>query len=442
MELKKGYRLLSVLCAWLLASCGGGGSGASGGGMATQSPAAIVTSLSAASISAGQRVRIDATPEDSQGNPLTSVGVTWQSSDPAVATVDAGVVTGLAQGSTTVTARAGSVASSPVQVSVGPASGAPGSLQVPEGTALPVVSVTDHSSYWTLATSNGGWNPAPASYEYRWTRNAATIPGATLASYDTSTADVGADLAAVVTAVNSAGRASATSAAVRVQSAAGGPPVPGQPTLGAHGLAYHVSRGSRGATLSIGPMTTQSGSTMLAFVGKGSVFNLSPPSDNKGNSPYLQLGSIHEYTLWPGEGTAVYAFNEIAGGANHVVSVDDSNAFDEVSFAAVEVKNGGLVQDIQWNEVLDSPTQTSRNVTTTGPATLVAVWYGDDASSVDSNPVPGNGFTVIDGVGGAVETVQMFVATRDVGAAGSYNVTWTTTPRQGAQLYLLAVQKP
>ena len=85
--------------------------------------------------------------------------------------------------------------------------------------------------------------------------------------------------------------------------------------------------------------------------------------------------------------------------------------------------------------------QTSASVTTTGPATLVAGWFGDDASAVRSNAVPNNGFSVIGKVDGAVETVQMFIATRDVSAAGTYNVSWTTTPRQGAQLYLVAVQK-
>jgi hypothetical protein len=32
------------------------------------------------------------------------------------------------------------------------------------------------------------------------------------------------------------------------------------------------------------------------------------------------------------------------------------------------------------------------------------------------------------------------VATREVGAAGTYSVTWTATPLQGAQLYLVAVE--
>ena len=239
-----------------------------------------------------------------------------------------------------------------------------------------------------------------------------------------------------MTASNSAGSTSATSAQVAIPTT-----LSGEPALGAHGLAFHRSNGSIGATLSTPAATTQTGSTMLGFMGKGSVFLLSAPVDNKGNTPYAQVGKNHEYSKFPGEGTAVYAFNGIVGGPGHVVSIDDSNKFDEVTFATVEVKNGGLVQDNQWNEVLDSPTHTSQSVTTTGPATLVAAWFGDDASSSPSVATPNNGFTVIERVTGAVETVQMTVATRDVPSAGTYNVTWTATPRQGAQLYLIAVQK-
>ena len=390
----------------------------------------------------------------------------------------------------------------------------------PVNTTPPVITVTNNISSLSLATSAGTWANSPTAYLYGWTRNGAPIPGATTATYNTTTADQGTAVAAVVTASNTAGSASATSAAVPIPvppppqmpsvaltaspqtitqgqpstlawastnatscnasgawsgaktvsgTAAVTPPAPSiynldctgpggtasasvtvdvtvappgsNPTLGAHGMAFHISKGSVGPSMSVPAMNTVSGSTLLAFVGKGSVWNLSPAFDNKGNTPYLQIGTIHEYTKWPGEGTAVYAFNSIVGGTNHLVSVNDSNVWDEVTLAVVEVRNGGSIQDHKWNEVLNSAAQTSLSVTTTGPATLIAVWYGDDSSSTPSNPVPNNGFAVIEGNGNATESVQMFVATKDVATAGTYNVTWNTTPIQGAQLYLIAVQK-
>lgn len=240
----------------------------------------------------------------------------------------------------------------------------------------------------------------------------------------------------------SAGGITSNLVSITVTSVGGGtPPVPGEPTTGAHAMVFHRSGGSVGATLPLPAMSTQSGSTMLAIVGKGSLQEINPPTDSLGNGPYAIQGTKHPYMLWPNEGTAVYAFDNIVGGANHVLRVNDQNTFDEVSFAAVEIRNGGVVQAVAWNEVLNVTAQTSASVTTTGPATLVAVWFGDDASPVPSTPVPNNGFTVIEGTGNAVETVQMFVATKNERAAGTYNVTWNTTPRQGAQLYLIAVQK-
>ena len=43
-------------------------------------------------------------------------------------------------------------------------------------------------------------------------------------------------------------------------------------------------------------------------------------------------------------------------------------------------------------------------------------------------------------LGAAGALVQCFVATKDVEASGQYDVTWTSTPAQGAQLWLVAVQ--
>jgi Bacterial Ig-like domain (group 2) len=426
-------RTFAALLLGLIASCGGGSSDSSSAGVAS-----ITLGPTQASISVGQTVTYSAVARDAQGTAVGGAALVWQSSNDGVASVGGGVATGVAAGSVTISASSGAVSSKAVALSVTAATVPPASPLVPVNTAIPVITAVDHASFLALATSQGSWSNSPTAFAFRWTRNGAAIAGATLATYDTTSADQGAAIAAVVTASNAAGGTSATSLALSVPT----PTLPANnPTLGAHGLAYHVSGGSIGATLSTPAMGTQSGSTLLAFVGKGSVFYLAPPSDNKGNAPYVQIGTVHEYTRWPGEGTAMYAFNSIVGGTNHLVSIDDSNVFDEVSFATVEVRNGGVIQDFNWKEVLNSASQTSGDVTTTGPATLVAVWYGDDASSTPSNPVPNNGFTVIERVGGAIETVQMFVATKNVSAAGTYNVTWNTTPLQGAQLYLIAVQK-
>jgi hypothetical protein len=79
-------------------------------------------------------------------------------------------------------------------------------------------------------------------------------------------------------------------------------------------------------------------------------------------------------------------------------------------------------------------------VTTTGPATLVAFWWGDAGAEGQKNATPGDGFTRVDAILDEGSLVQCAVAVRDVDAAGTYSVTWTATPLQGAQLWLVAVE--
>jgi hypothetical protein len=221
------------------------------------------------------------------------------------------------------------------------------------------------------------------------------------------------------------------------------------PTIGAHALAFYPCIGFTGwlwrtiksGGISAPSMITQaSGSTILTWVGRGkkSAFTSSTlPTDNKGNA-YRMIGSVHDFLpLWPNSGEALYTSLSAVGGNGHIVTAAVPGP-DEITLATVEVKNGGVIQDAQWNKVTVPP-QTSLNVTTTGPATLVAIWVGDSgAASVTASP--NNGFTVINSqllAGCAVEAV---VATKDVSTAGTHNVTWTATPTQGAHMWLVAVQ--
>jgi len=226
---------------------------------------------------------------------------------------------------------------------------------------------------------------------------------------------------------------------IRVKVTVNGVPVGATPRLGAHTLAFH-RYGGNAAPLTTDALTTQAtGSTLLVCVGRGDLSAVSLPRDNKGNSPYQQLGSAHPYTLWNSSGTALYTFPSAAGGTSHTFTTDTPPG-DEITMAVVEVTTGGVIKDYQWNEVLSDLPTTSANVTTTGPATLVAFWWGDAGVDGNKTAQPDNGFVVIDSLLDAGALVQCAVATKEVTAAGTYNVTWTATPRQGAQLWLVAVQ--
>ena len=141
---------------------------------------------------------------------------------------------------------------------------------------------------------------------------------------------------------------------------------------------------------------------------------------------------------------ALYASPSVAGGVGHVITapMPDGLGSDEITMVAVEVKNGGVIQDARWIYAAPlSPTQTSLDVTTTAAATLVAFWAGDSGSVLPGmTVVPDNGFTKIEEILTGECYVQVVVATKQVAGAGTYNVTWSSTPPQGGHLWLVAVQ--
>ena len=218
----------------------------------------------------------------------------------------------------------------------------------------------------------------------------------------------------------------------------GGGGTPGNDqTIGAHGLVF--TRLADGPTTLETPAlsTFAAGSTIVVGVGRGDNRFFAAPTDNMGNGDYPQLGIDRPYTLWPGSGTALYALQDAAGGDGHVISTTKP-IDDEVTMAVVEVY-GNQVEDFVWNEVLSGQPLTSGSVTTSGPATLVAYWWGDADMAGEKTAVPDGGFTVIESILESGALVQCALAVAHVDAAGTYNVTWTATPQQGAQMWLVAI---
>lgn len=213
----------------------------------------------------------------------------------------------------------------------------------------------------------------------------------------------------------------------------------GATSLGAHALAWYPC-GTTGS-LSTSPVVTQnSNSTLLAWVARGHIDDFSAvPTDNKGNV-FSMIGTVHDYSpYWPTSGEAMYQVLAANGGANHILTTLVPSA-DEVTMSMVEVQNGGVIADAQWNKVMMGSANTSANVTVNGPATLVAVWAGDGADP-NMTAVPNNGFAVLDSqLVNTTCAIQTVVAAKEVTTAGTYNVTWTSTPTQGAHMWLVAVQ--
>lgn len=68
----------------------------------------------------------------------------------------------------------------------------------------------------TLTCSKGTWTNDPTSYTYQWYRNGTPLAGFTGPTYTLGTLDEGTSFTCVVTAINAAGQASATSNTVKV----------------------------------------------------------------------------------------------------------------------------------------------------------------------------------------------------------------------------------
>jgi len=232
--------------------------------------------------------------------------------------------------------------------------------------------------------------------------------------------------------------------------------IPGTPGLGGHGLAYYKLADANypaSATAISTPRlaTGATGSTIVVGVGRGDATRFAGASltDTAGNAPYQEQGP-QPYTAFPESGTALYTFAGARGGPGFQVTTSTGqNAkgqLDEITIAAVEVLEGTRIQDQQWNEIVQPATPvavTSNPVTTTGPSTLVAFWWGDGfpRTPQTASPTSDSGFSLVDSNAHETDSfVQCAVAVKNVSAAGSYSITWVSTPVQGAQLWLVAVQ--
>ncbi|WP_139202805.1 hypothetical protein [Pseudoxanthomonas sp. GM95] len=235
------------------------------------------------------------------------------------------------------------------------------------------------------------------------------------------------------------------------------------PSLGAHTLLVQADGNGTNPAVTAPITTHETESSLLVLVG-GYASNASLPSDNYGNT-WTRQGPIVPYNGYSGRfNNAAYVALSAKGGAGHQVRLAKTGeAAGEITVPFIEIRNAGVLQDASHNypmpEAMTRLTNkvkrmlsgadaaagtaalTSGSVTTTGPATLVAVWWGD-AYVYRMTAIPDNGFKVIDRFLELPPNsgVQCAVAVRQVDRAGTYRVTWTGSPAQGAILWLFAFQ--
>jgi hypothetical protein len=212
--------------------------------------------------------------------------------------------------------------------------------------------------------------------------------------------------------------------------------------LGVHTL-HGVLDGDGAGTETTSPITTQgSGSSFVWYEG-GYTSNSAKPTDNKSNSTTV-TGTPRAYNGFGGAFNFKYWVVENgSGGSGHTLScVLNGQPAGEVVLGLIEIKGATALTDSTEDYPSSGSALTSTPVTVAGPATLIAIWTGDNPGTTNS-ATPGNGFSTIDDytVWPPGETsVQTVVASREVTGAGSYGLTWTATPTQGAILTLLAFE--
>lgn len=213
------------------------------------------------------------------------------------------------------------------------------------------------------------------------------------------------------------------------------------PALGSHTMLNH-SEGKGVSPAVTAPIDTQPEGSSFIVLNGGYADNARPPTDNYDNR-WKHLGDTVTYgNGYTGFNVNAYIALHGKGGKGHTVRMDKpAQPAGEISMPFIEVTHAGVLQDVAQNYPSAGLVLTSGSVTTTGPATLVAVWWGDGGVT-HMTAHPDNDFTVIDSYLLMPDNsgVQCAVAYRQVDAAGTYNVRWIGSPIQGAILWLFAFQ--
>jgi hypothetical protein len=219
--------------------------------------------------------------------------------------------------------------------------------------------------------------------------------------------------------------------------------LPPPSSVAAHALVFQRQHGEL-TQLALPPLSSGGrDGLVLISIGRGIASATHAPVDSISGLLATAIGEPHRYTKYPESGTALYSI-PMPNGAPARTMITRLPAGDELTMAAVHVGRSH-VQDVAWKEaypgkIFRRNTVRSPQVRTSGPATLVAFWWGDAGVRGEKTAVPGQGFRVLDAVLFEGALVQCAVAVKEVDAAGSYDVSWTATPRQAAQLWLIALQ--
>ena len=216
-------------------------------------------------------------------------------------------------------------------------------------------------------------------------------------------------------------------------------PEPGRAALGAHTLVGQEN-GRAEAVAQTPPLVTAAGGSSFVAFSAGFAANTAGPTDNKGNT-WQPFGEPVVYKGYDGRfDVKAYLVLDGQGGPGHRVAIaKQGEPAGELTMPVVEIRNGTRLVDAARNYAPYGTRLASGAVMTDGPAVLVAFWWGD-GGGLHHSAEPDNGFAVVERFTKLPpnSAVQCVVAVREVDSAGSYSLTWATSPAQGAPLWLFA----
>jgi hypothetical protein len=165
------------------------------------------------------------------------------------------------------------------------------------------------------------------------------------------------------------------------------------------------------------------------------------PVDNRG-SIYSTLVPDAPYAGYPSVGNVVFSAVLSNNNGNMTISIKKiSVPSGEITVNAIHIPNGTKVIAAQRTlGAAGSGLQRSGSVTTSGPAVLVAWWWGEGSTGTTHVATPGNGFQIVQALTADLPIAQCTVAVRTVNAAGTYQATWISGAQESAMLALVAVE--
>lgn len=208
-------------------------------------------------------------------------------------------------------------------------------------------------------------------------------------------------------------------------------------------------------------LNTQASGSMVVLAAGGNTSSLGGTwTDNKGNT-IRKLAAPATLPDWSGYGSQVGVTQmPMAGGSGHTFAIPVANNDENTSFA-VEVIGGGRAKYV-FSSHANAGATTSQSVgpiTTDGAAVLISFAWGASpvvppfsgtsgpSGSGEGTPFvlsPDSGFTTLEAQLHNYQygEVQGAMAAKAVTSAGSYSLTWTLGPAQGADIWLVAVEPP